>query len=120
MGTHANEARPMGQAPALLPRHLPVADWDQLLNAVKDQLRMSVAEERAAMAEPLATRVRKAVLEGVEALDLLHASVTRERDHYQQLDRQLQELRADQARMRDQLHVGAAKPAAAGGVAGGA
>jgi len=118
MGTHANVARPAEQAPLPWPSHLPVADWDDLLNAVKDRLRMTVAEERASAAEPLANRIRQAVLEGVEALELLHASVKRERQRYQQLERQLQELRADQAETRDALRAASSLPAAAGGLAG--
>jgi hypothetical protein len=113
MGTHAKEARPADPAPTT--SHLPVADWDDLLNAVKDRLRLTVAEQRAATAEPLADRVRQAVLDGVEALDLLHASVTRERHRYQQLERQLQALQADLAKVRVPSHP---TPAAAGGLAG--
>lgn len=66
-------------------------DWDDLLNAVKERLRLTVGKSLATTTEPLvngtAAWVQSSVLECVTALDQLHMTLTHELGRRQHLER---------------------------------
>lgn len=85
---------PVARAP-FPPFSLDVAirDWDDLLCAVKDRLRLTVGELEAAPSELQAQdtthRVQTSVLECVAALDQLHTTLAHELSRRQELEREV-------------------------------
>lgn len=78
--SNSEDRRPAACEPA----PVAIADWDDLLGAVKARLRLLVGESAGAPAfgpEPdAAVRVQAGVLECVSALDQLHLTLLHERE----------------------------------------
>ena len=98
---------PLEHPPPGLPSVVASGDWDDLLNAVKARLRLTVGEWLAATPEPqqhdTAGRFHASVLECVAALDKLHATLTHELGRCQQLERQVLDAQAALAQARAEL-----------------
>ena len=84
-----------------------MTDWNGMLDAVKARLRLIVDEApQAAGAQPQPTaahRTRSGVLECVDALDLLHATLRRELDRRQRLELEVFDAQAALALARAEL-----------------
>jgi diguanylate cyclase len=94
-------------SPPSLPSDVAVGDLDDLLEAVKAKLRLSVDIQ---LAKPLEMRVlgptdsvQTHVLECVDALDQLHLTLRHELARRQQLERELFEAQSELAQARAQL-----------------
>lgn len=97
---------PSDAPPALVPGLL-MGDWNELLDAVKARLRLSVGDLPAAAAEAvldaLACHVRTSVLECAVALDQLHLSLRQELGRLQRLELEVSDARAALAQARAEL-----------------
>jgi hypothetical protein len=78
---HASDLRPTADG-------LSPADWDLLYDAVVERF-------RDCLCGPALERMRAAVEQGVQALDLLHAALLQERDHLRRVEAELQATRAE-------------------------
>jgi hypothetical protein len=100
-GSAAPCARPAASGPAF---DIAIEDWEVLLTAVKDRLRLTVGERLAAPTEPQvhdeSARVRTSVLESVAALDHLHTTLAHELARLQQFAPEVSDTQITLARVR--------------------
>ena len=83
------------------PADIETVDWNDLFNAVKDRLRSTVAEPDSLASN--AHRVRASVLECVQALDQLHATLSHEFERSQQLEVDVRSAQAALAQAHAEL-----------------
>ena len=87
---------------------VPIEDWDDLFNAVKERLK-KIAVERARAVQPPAACVDSlgsadgGVLECVQALDQLHVALSQERTRRRQVELELLEAQSGLAKIRAEL-----------------
>ena len=81
-----------------------IEDWDDLLNAVKERLRLTVGKWQTTTPEPPTHAksgwVQASVLECVAALDQLQLTFMNERRKHQQLELRLLELESQVTRLK--------------------
>ena len=95
-------------APAAGFDHVPIEDWDDLFNAVKDRLKKIAGERARALQTPAACvdslgSADSGVLECVQALDQLHVALSNERTRRRQVELELLEAQSGLAKIRAEL-----------------
>ena len=100
-------APPLNGSPPAESSDVAIADWEELLSAVKSRLRLTVGELLAVLPEhqlpDAAHKVQASVLECVNALDQLQLTLSHEFARRQRLEREVIDTQAVLARARDQL-----------------
>ena len=97
--SNSEDLRPVACEPA----PVAIADWDDLLHAVKARLRLIVGAQTPA--SDAAMRVQAGVLECVSALDQLHLTLSLEIGQRLQIEREIFDLRAALAQQSAELEV---------------